>query len=310
MSKLITMGLACGLCLSSFANEIKHRFLAADESGDQLLYVDQVSPQKSWSVDIQGKGRDMQLIGKKRLLLSHLKGYYEIDIENGKILKEFKQLNGIMTARRTSDGKTYLGNNANGITIIVLDKNDKEIKKLNLKGHSGLRLMRITAKNTILLGANTKTIEIDMDGNIIKETFIPGAKHIYKVVKLPNDTTVLSAGYGGFLAILDKDGNIRTKIGTKAAAKTTIGFFADFQILPNGNFVVTNWHGHGRAHSKKGPQILEFDKKGELVWSWHDAEAAGCIHGVIVLDKVKTQYLHNDSKGKMMPQLQKRRRSK
>lgn len=308
MQKLLITALACTLTTASFAKEIKHRFLATDESGDQILYVDQVTPNNSWKISAKGKPRDLQLIGKNRVLISHLKGYYEIDIKTGEILKDVNNFGGIMTARRTPDGKTYLGNNVNGITIHVLNKNDKEEKVINIENHSGLRLMRFTSKGTILMGANKKTIEIDMSGNILKETDVTGAKHIYKVIKPSKTTTLLSAGYGGFIATLDKDGNITNKVGQKAKeAGKTLGFFADFQLLQNGNIIVTNWHGHKRDDSKKGDQILEFDKKGDLVWSWHDPELAGCIHGIIVLDKIKTQYLHTEKYGKMLPLKKKRK---
>ena len=67
--------------------------------------------------------------------------------------------------------------------------------------------------------------------------------------------------------------------------------FTGFQVLPNGNAVVTTWNGHGAEDSRKGPQIVEFDKEGKIVWQWHDPERAGSILGVIVLDALDTAYL-------------------
>jgi hypothetical protein len=44
--------------------EIKHRFLALDESRFQILYVDPSDPSKNWTIKVPGS-RDMQLVDGK-----------------------------------------------------------------------------------------------------------------------------------------------------------------------------------------------------------------------------------------------------
>ncbi|MFQ3242376.1 MAG: hypothetical protein ACI9A1_001168 [Lentimonas sp.] len=61
-------------------------------------------------------------------------------------------------------------------------------------------------------------------------------------------------------------------------------FFSRPFELNNGNIVASHWTGHGQDDSEKGPQLLEFNPEGEVVWSWHDPERGGTIHGVIMLD--------------------------
>ena len=49
---------------------IKHRFLAADESRGQLIYVNQFDPTQDWTLKTPEKHRDMQLIGGGKLLVN------------------------------------------------------------------------------------------------------------------------------------------------------------------------------------------------------------------------------------------------
>lgn len=281
---------------------IKHRFIAIDESGSQLHLVDQINPKNGWTKKINGNSRDGQLIGKNRLLLSHPKGYYEVNIKNGEIVKDYRAGGGVMTVRRAKDGRTFIGRNHKGITITILDKKDKQVGEINLSDANNLRLMRLTAKKTILLGANKDVVEVGFDGKVLRRFTIPGGKHIYKAVYLPNGQMLVTAGYGGFIAFVDKDDNVIKKFGQDAKDQgETLGFFADFQVLRNGNIVITNWHGHGRKDSNKGAHLLEFDKKGKLVWKWHEPEKAGCLHGVIVIDGYDIRKMHDDKRGFMSP---------
>ena len=60
--------------LAPAGEPIKHRFLAADESGHQLMLVDQFDPSKDWTIPLKGN-RDIQLLDEKRLLASFPGGY-------------------------------------------------------------------------------------------------------------------------------------------------------------------------------------------------------------------------------------------
>jgi len=94
---------------------------------------------------------------------------------------------------------------------------------------------------------------------------------------------------------------VRKLGGPGSTPDITFGFFADFQILENGNIVATNWHGHEANSSSKGDQILEFDTAGKIVWKWHDPQRAGSIHAVIVLDNLDPNLHYDDINGPMQP---------
>jgi hypothetical protein len=72
-------------------------------------------------------------------------------------------------------------------------------------------------------------------------------------------------------------------------------------MLKNGHIVQANWTGHGSKDSAKGVQIVEFDAEGKIVWQWHDAEMAGTIHGLIVLDDLDPKVLNDDGSSVLGP---------
>jgi hypothetical protein len=80
-------------------------------------------------------------------------------------------------------------------------------------------------------------------------------------------------------------------------------FYAGFQIMPSGNYVVTNWQGHGEGHGNSGHQVLEYNPSGDLVWSWQqDASQISSLQAVIVLNGLDTSKLHVEAaSGRLEP---------
>jgi hypothetical protein len=74
-----------------------------------------------------------------------------------------------------------------------------------------------------------------------------------------------------------------------------------FQLLPNGHIVLANWQGHGEGFGESGVQMLEFDTGGEIVWQWSDSTRISSLQGVLVLDGLDTNLLHDEREGIMSP---------
>jgi hypothetical protein len=114
---------------------------------------------------------------------------------------------------------------------------------------------------------------------------------------LPNGNLLLSNGYDAALWEIDSDAAIVRTLGGKSRpelASLGLYFFGGMQILKNGDIVVSNWTGHGATDSVKGVQLLQFDREGKVVWTWHDPQRAGSIDGVIVLDDLNPRVLNDD----------------
>ena len=281
------------------AQSIKHRFLAIDESRSQLLLVDERNPSAGWSLKLPVKSRDYQLIGKNQILLSGNDGYLIYDLQTRTLTKDLHdpRYKGSASVRRLRDGRTVIGCNQNGLTFYELGADDAVLNTLKFPELSTLRIMRLSPTGTMLFGANEhQAVEATLQGKILLRVDIPRAKHVYQVLRLPGGNLIAATGYGHFLAEIDASGKVVRELASPAALPGggVCHFYSGFQILKNGNIVQCNWTGHGAQDSTKGPQLIELDTAGKLVWSWHDPALAGTIHGVLVLDDLNAAEFNDD----------------
>lgn len=278
------------------ADEIRHRFLAVDESRHQLLHVDQRDPAKDWILKLPVKHRDVQLAGGGIVLLSSQDGYREYRLADQKLVKEVSGFPGAVTARRQPDGRTVLACNQQGVTIYELSPDDKPLRKANFKV-AGTRLVRLTPKGTFLFGSHEQVFEGDWSGKTLATFTLPKGAWVYQALRRPDGHLLCAGGYIPTLYELDAAGQVvKTTGGPPAPEAKPLGlhFFAGMQVLNSGHIVVSNWTGHGASDSSKGVQLVEYTPEGQLVWKWHDPERAGSIDGVIVLDDLDPAVLNDD----------------
>ena len=284
------------LCRPLSAGEIKHKFLATDESRNQLLYVDEFNPANDWTIPLAGN-RDITLLSSDRFLVSVPGGYREYKVTSGDmvkeviVIKEKKELKGAgncWSVVRRADGKTYLGSKK---IIYELDKNDKVIREITPSGGKFFRLLRMSDDGNFLFTSGvTKVRESDNSGELLKEFDVsnvsPDTKKPYFAARLKNGNTLISTGYGATIIEVDKEWTLLKKIGGKGKIEGMgdTYFFAQVDKLENGNYVIAHWTGHKKDSSKKAPQAIELDKDGKLVWSWHDPKRAGSLHGIAVIE--------------------------
>ena len=108
---------------------------------------------------------------------------------------------------------------------------------------------------------------------------------------------ILCTAFGSSCDVIDQvNHKVTFRFGTKQmpnAALVRPNFFAEFEILPNGNVVTSNWQGHGAGNGTSGLQVLEFDPTGTLVWFWkQDPTIFSSIQGVQVMDGKDPRYLY------------------
>lgn len=287
--------------------QIPHRYLLCDEGNANLHLVESEKSPPGWTVALEGNGRDMQLIGNNRVLISTpAGGYYEIDLAKGARVKQVKTFGAVQTARRLSNGHTLLaGDNlqgTQGITVLELDPQDRLVRKTAFPGLATMRLLRLTPKGDFLFGSGDRVVEADTAGKILWEARLPGAS-VYKALRLPNGDTWVSTGYGKTLVLVNRaKAVLKSFPSSSLPAEAKANFFADFQILPNGHLVVANWQAHGPGHGDEGIQLLEFDSTGALVSRFRqDPARFSSLHAVLVLDGLDPDQLHDERAGLQVP---------
>lgn len=286
---------------------IQHEFIAIDEGHATLLHIDERDQSKNWLVPIgQPAARDMQLIGDGRILIGHHHGYSEFDIALGRLLKEFRSLEGVTAVRRQPNGHTIIAGvdipPTKGVAMVELDTNDREIHRTIFPGDY-VRLIRQTNEGTYLMSCNDRIREGSRDGHYLREYPVEGFYHAWKSLRLPNGHLIVTAGYGAFVVELDSDGKIIRKFGGKDQVPERVRpfFYAMFQLLPGGSLVLANWQGHGPGFGNSGVQLLEFDPGGDIAWSWSKPELISSLQGVLVLDGLDTSKPHDERNGVMAP---------
>jgi hypothetical protein len=301
---------------SAQAEPVKHRFIAVDESRSQLHYVDQFDSSKDWKIRLAGRFRDVQFV-KNRVIVSTFNGYEEYDFHPGstgrperlqnpenpedegsaafQTLEKVKSVadaayNRTETVIRLPNGHTLLGcnvpgNQGGGVRFFELDETDRPVRDVTFPKLHHLRLARLARNGSLLFGCDNRVIIGQWDGTAKEFITKEEKRHIYEVEELAGGNLRVSTGYGAVLEEWTPDGKfVRTLCGGTAPEGFFYLFFGRAQQLANRNWVVSNWTGHDKEDSRKGAQLIEFDETGKIIWSWHDPERAGSVHGAIIIE--------------------------
>ena len=301
------------VCQQGFSQSSDNRYssrqlLLRDEGLSKLDYIDLAHPEKNYFIAIP-VGRDMQLVGQGRVMLGTGKGYEIRDIKTGNKVAELTTYDGAIAARRLRNGHTLLAGlnwqGKKGIVLIELDDNNAIQRTINYPDFNYVRLIRETTDGTFLITSNDRVFEGKPDGTIIWQATLTKqdkAQHAWQAQRLGNGQTLVSGGYSANFQRFDKKGVFVDSISGPPVVNPH--FFAGFQVLANGNYVVANWQGHGVDHGASGTQILEYTPSGKLVWLWkQDPEKQSSIQGVLVLDGLDLNRLHvEDERGRLVPQ--------
>jgi hypothetical protein len=285
------------------------RVLLSDEGNGRVLLVDLGDTAHAvWATQLDHP-RDLQLVGGDRVAVSTATGYVELDLARGEIKRQVGGFSGVETLRRLADGHTVLGGNSSGgVTLQELDGADAAVpgRKVTFTTSGQVRIARRTPRGTFLIAAGAKLAEVDWSRQTVWEVDVPDGNSVFEGLRLADGTIAVTSGYGATIVIIDASTKraLRT-IGGKAqpdAPTIAPNFYAGFQVLANGHFVVTNWEGHGAGNGGKGVQLLEYDPAGLLVWRWkQDPALVSSLHQVLVLDGLDTTRLHDDAGGVLAP---------
>lgn len=303
--------------MSASGVKAPRRLLLNDEGSAAVHYLDLDSPAHGWT--FAGPGRDLQLIGDGRVLRSTPRGFSELSLADGRLLREvtLSGLAGIESARRLPNGNTVvLGNGDEGIFLCELDARAEPVAGRLLVG-AGLakgRLVRHTTTETLLFCSETdgrRVIhEASWHGGVKELVHIPEgvpADSMLKAVRVAPERVLVSAGYSASLLVVDSSrGEVVQTIGGKAQAEPpglrrplSPHFFSGFQLLANGAYLIANWQGHGPSHRADGYQLLMYGANGDLLWTFDQTEHPGMtsLNNVIAVDGLDTARLHDERNG-------------
>jgi hypothetical protein len=299
------------------------RLLLGDEGNSALHYVDLEAPSQNWTY--RGAGRDLQLIGARRVLRSRPQGYVELDLASrGAVIRDVVIADapgGIESARRLPNGNTVIaGNGDGGIFVWELDPANEVItwRKTFYRGIDKVRLLRLTSEGTFLFCSETSGRRIVHEAawdrgmkSIFEVPESVPADSMVKAVRIAPHILMVSTGYAATLLRVDM---ARKEVVQTIGGKSQSGpddvdrplspfFFSGFQILGNGDILTANWQGHGPDHNGQGYQLLQYDREGRLVWCFDQTTqpAVSSVNNVIAIDGIDTERLHDEPNGVLVP---------
>jgi hypothetical protein len=189
---------------------------------------------------------------------------------------------------RRPDGSTlvtgYNLDGSGGINVLTLDRGLNLVHTARRDGDY-VRLMRTTPQGSYLLCMNDHILEATPDLAELRRFAAPGFEHAWKAERRADGSTLVSAGYGAFMAVFDTAGQCVQRFGAAADVATEVApfFYASFEQLPGGRLLVANWQGHGPDNGAKGCQLLEFDSQGRLLDSWSAPRHISSLQGILIV---------------------------
>jgi len=268
----------------------EQRFLAIDEGRQRLSLVETDVLGARWTLDLKDLplARDLQLLGPDLALVGFDRGWFEVEISSGRVVSVVDRWKAVTGAHRRPDGCTLVTGCAldghHGVMILTVAPNG-EITNTARRDGDYVRLLRPTPSGTYLLATNDHILETTTDLTEVRRLAAPGFLHAWLAHRYADGSTLVSAGYGAFLARFDAQGRLERTFGGREQVPTEVepNFYATVQVLADGRLMVANWQGHGPDNGAKGRQLVEFSPEGDYVDSWSDPERISSLQGVLFL---------------------------
>ncbi len=269
---------------------LHRQFLGYDEGKQTLGYYDTDQPGEGWTIDLAPlpQPRDLQRLGPEKALAGFDRGYFEVEISTGKVVKVLDRWKGVTSVHRNPDGSTLVtGVNLEGqigVVVLTLDPKDTVVSIARREG-TYVRLMRLTPAGTYLLCTDDHILETRVDLTEIRKLVAPGFRHAWMPHRFADGTTLVSGGYGAFMARFDALGKLVQTFGGVGTVPEEVApfFYATFQVMEDGVIVAANWQDHGPGNGHKGRQLVEFTADGTYRGGWSDPVRISSLQGILVL---------------------------
>jgi hypothetical protein len=268
----------------------QYRLLAIDEGRQQIMLVDTSLTAPVWTLSLEDYplARDMQRLDPERVLVGFDRGFFELEIASGRVLASCARWNDVTAVHRRADGSTLVtGMNLDGTGGVNVLTLDRELNLVHTARRDGdyVRLMRTTPQGTYLLCTNDHILETTPELVALQRFAAPGFEHAWKAERLEDGGTLVSAGYGAFMARFDASGACVQRFGATGSVPEEVApfFYASYERLPDGRLLVANWQGHGPDNGHKGRQLLEFNAEGQLQRSWTWPNHISSLQGLLLV---------------------------
>lgn len=279
-------------------DKVTHQFLTADSSKNRIAIIDQ-NGETRWESKV-GPLHDLHQLENGNLLFQrNWTTVVEVDPKTDKVVWQYDSAtaNGnkgkkveVHAFQRLKNGRTMIAES--GVSrIIEVDTDGKIQHEFSLQvdkphPHKDTRLARKLDSGNYLVcqEGDGKVKEYDAQGNVVWEYEVPlfgkdrvrghGLKafgnQCFSALRTDDGNTLIATGNGHSVIEVTPEKKIIWKLTQNELKDIQLAWVTTLQLLPNGNLVIGNCHA-----GPKNPQIIEINRKKEVVWTFHDFERFG-----------------------------------
>lgn len=264
-----------------------HSFVCTDYTQGKVFVVD-AKGQVGWEF-LAPHCNDIWVLPNGNLLFNTGNGVKEVT-RNKEVVFNFESTSGVYACQRLPDGNTFIGE-CDSAKLMEVAPGGKIVKEIRLlpKGEKGtghfMRNARKLPNGHYLVshyGLNVVR-EYDDSGKVVWECKSPGGPH--SAIRLPNGNTMIACAdheKNASLTEVTPSGEKVWEVHGRELPGISLEFLTGFQVLPNGNIVMTNWLGHGQFG--KAPHIIEITRDKKVVWTFFDHQTMKTVSSIQLLD--------------------------
>lgn len=280
------------------AEEIAHRFLAADSSKKTIAIIREDGTTE-WEMKI-GPLHDLHQLENGHLLLqTSWTRIVEVDPKSDKVVWEYDAgtQNGnrdrkieVHAFQRLSDQRTMIAESGSS-RLLEVEAGGQIARNVPLQvksphPHRDTRLVRRIENGNYLVCHEGDGIvkEYRPDGQVVWQYEVPlfdkapagghgpeaHGNQCFCALRLANGNTLLSTGNGHRVLEVSPEREIVWQLQNADLADIQLGWLTTLQVIPSGNIVIGNCHA-----GQSQPQIIEVTRDKKVVWSFRDFERFG-----------------------------------
>ena len=250
------------------AGTVKHRLICSDPATGKILWINEDGGIDRVLENIKGCF-DLWILPTGQLLYPHFgkntfDGYTVLN-QDGSVARTYETQHEIFGVQPLSNGNILVGELGQK-RMVEVDPSGNIVKEIPIeyegKQHECLRSVRKTkdAYFAVLPGTN-EVRRYALDGSLQKSFSI---RHdAFGVIAKENGGILYTCMEGAFE--LDADGIEIWSLTDADIPEMNIRWLLGVQQLKNGNYVFSNWMGHG--HRDEGIQFFEVNREKQVVWS-------------------------------------------
>jgi antitoxin component YwqK of YwqJK toxin-antitoxin module len=271
----------------SAQKQVRHRFMVACFSQGRVCIIGK-DGKIEWECKIGNAVQDIWMLPNGNILVSYTQGVKEIN-KDKKVVWEYKTKQEgpleIHSAQPLKNGNILICE-CGPKRLIEVNRSGKIVKEIKAETkkscHLQFRSARKTKQGTYLVAflGDSMIKELDESGKVLKKIHLAERdKSAHAVLELPNGNILATTAYSKGIKEFDCDGKLLWEVSKKDisdAGVKKVGYAAGIHRLPNGNTVLSMYHGD--------PQLIEITPDKKIIWSYFNKDL-GNISSVNILDE-------------------------